>query len=240
VYCNLHEEIVVNDATPFFIAEMRKRLFVCAYENDKYSAVYHGRPPRLTRTYCLLQIPLDLSDSQIMLQGQELEDAITALDNSGWNKGATIHRCTFSRLFVANASLTESILEISMGSLPEDEVLRRAADIEEQADRIWADLPDFLKMDNEPWGDLQRAPIEFLYLTWVRLSEYNWRFLLQRTLIKKVGADSTKLLSVSREMFKFFLFMINHRDIFRDFQLDFSQLLTMGGVPAASVIAVEL
>jgi hypothetical protein len=127
-----------------------------------------------------------------------------------------------------------------MGSLPEDEVLRRAADIEEQADRIWAELPDFLKMDNEPWGDLQRAPVEFLYLTWVRLSEYNWRFLLQRTLIKKVGADSTKLLSVSREMFKFFLFMINHRDIFRDFQLDFTQLLTMGGVPAASVIAVEL
>ena len=218
----------------------RTSLFVCAYENDKYSAVYHGRPPRLTRSYCLLQVPLDLSDSQIMLDGEELEKVVANVERNGWNKREPIHRCTFSRIFTENALLTEEILEISMGSLAQDEVVRRAANIEAQADRMWNELPDFLRMDCEPYNELQRAPIEFLYLTWVRLSDFNYRFLLQRTLIKKLGADSSKLLAVSKDMFKFFLFLINHRDIFRDFQLDFSQLLTMGGVPSAAVIAVEL
>jgi hypothetical protein len=219
---------------------MTNSLFLCAYENDKYSAVYHGRPPRLTRSYCILQVPLDLNDTQIMLHGQELENVIASLDSNGWNKRDMIHRCTFARIFTANALLTEHILEISMGSLAQDEIVRRAADIEEQADRIWSELPDFLKMTNEPYEELQRAPIEFLYLTWIRLSDYNYRFLLQRTLIKKLGAESTKLLAVSKDMFKFTLFLINHRDIYRDFQLDFSQLITMGGIPSAAVIAVEL
>jgi len=219
---------------------MMSSLFVCTYENDKYSAVYHGRPPRLTRSYCLIQLPLDLDDSQIMLDGQELENVIGGLDSNGWNRLDSIHRCTFSRIFVANALLTESILEISMGSLSQEEIVRRAADIEEEAERMWTELPDFLKLDCEPYAELQRAPIEFLYLTWIRLSHYNYQFLLQRTLMKKLGAESAKLLAVSKEMFKFTLFNINHRDIFRDFQLDFSQLITMGGIPSAAVIAVEL
>ncbi|KAF2679208.1 hypothetical protein K458DRAFT_314916, partial [Lentithecium fluviatile CBS 122367] len=240
LYCNLHEEITVNDNTPLFIAEMRKRLFLCVYENDKYSAVYHGRPPRLTRQYCLLQLPLDLDDHQMMLEGDELEAAVAALDSEGWNKRKLVGRCTFSRIFVTNSLITESILEISMGSLSQDEIVHRAAEIEQQAIEAWNDMPDFLRLDNQPFSELKRPPIEFLYLTYIRVDDYYHHFLLQRTLIKKVGTDSKKLFVISKEMFKFFLFLINHRDIFKDFQIDFSQLLTMGGIPSAAVIAVEL
>jgi hypothetical protein len=215
-------------------------LFVLAYENDKYSAVYHGRPPRLTRNYCLVQLPLDLTDTQFMMEGQDLENAIATLDSEGWNRTGKVQSCTFARIFVTNALLTESILEISLGSLSQEEIVRRAADIEEQAVQNWDGLPDSLKMDNQPFSELTRAPIEFLFLTYIRMDGYSHHFLLQRTLIKKVGADSSKLIAVSKDMFSFCLFVVNHKDIFRDFQLDFTQLLTMGGVPSAAVIAVEL
>lgn len=85
---------MVDDSTPFFIAELRKRLFICAYNNDKIDAVFAGRPPRLTRLYCRLQIPLDLTDAQTMSEGPELEAALAELDEDGWNQDGTVHRST--------------------------------------------------------------------------------------------------------------------------------------------------
>ncbi|KAF1930230.1 uncharacterized protein M421DRAFT_3313 [Didymella exigua CBS 183.55] len=39
---NLHQKINVDDNTPLFIAELRKRLFICAYSNDKSTAAFAG------------------------------------------------------------------------------------------------------------------------------------------------------------------------------------------------------
>lgn len=102
VASNLHQEIKVNKDCPFFIAEFRKRLFVNAYENDKYNSAFIGRPPHLTRKYCRIQFPLDLSDAETMSDGLDLEDAIGNLDDDGWNQKGTIQRCTFSRLNAYN------------------------------------------------------------------------------------------------------------------------------------------
>ncbi|KAF2014483.1 hypothetical protein BU24DRAFT_215006 [Aaosphaeria arxii CBS 175.79] len=235
----LHQKIEVDDQTPFFIAEFRKRVFISQYDNDKYSASFVGRPPRLTRQYCLLQFPLDLTDAQIMSDGFALEYALTNLDQEGWNTHGSIQRCTISRVFAANALLMEETLEISLGLLSTEEILSRAADIERRVIQTWENMPPFLKIDTQNPYDAKRAPVELLFQTLIRLADFNHHFLLQRTLIKKVGADSTKLLAVSRDIFKFILCMANNRDIFRDFQLDYTQLLCMF-LPAAAVVAVEL
>ncbi|KAF2464247.1 uncharacterized protein BDR25DRAFT_97671 [Lindgomyces ingoldianus] len=236
----LHQEIKVDENTPFFMAELRKRLFVSCYENDKFSASFVGRPPRLTRQYCRIQLPLDLSDAQTMSDGLDLDNALSNLDANGWNQRGAIHHCTFARIFASNALITEEILEISLGFLSTEEIVSRAADIEARAILLWENFPSFLRVDPEnPW-DIKRAPIELLFLAYIRLADLGHHFLLQRTLIKKVGADSTKLLTVSREMFSFILVLTNNRGSLRDFQIDFSQLLCMYGIPSAAVIAVEL
>lgn len=213
---------------------------MCAYENDKYTATYNGRPPRITRHYCKLQLPLDLSDAQIMSDGLDLESALTSLDVNGWNQRGVVQRCTFARIFMTNALITEEILEISMGSMAQEEIVRRAVDIEQRAVQLWNDLPDFLRMDDQPFVELKRTPFELLVLVYIRLDDLFRHFLLQRTLIKKVGADSSKLLAISKEIFQFMLQVINYREVFKDFQVDFVQLLTMNGIPSAAVIAVEL
>jgi hypothetical protein len=236
----LHQEIQVDDHTPFFITEFRKRVFVCAYDNDKYSASFTGRPPRLTRQYCRIQLPLDLNDSQLMSDGFDLDNALANLDQDGWNQGGVLQRCTFARIFASNGLILEEILEISLGMLSSEEIVRRAADIENRARQLWENLPHFLKSDDCHPFDLKRAPIELLFLAYIRLADLGHHFLLQRTLIKKVGADSTKLLEVTNEMFKFVLGMINNREVFREFQMDFIQLLCMNGIPSAAVVAVEL
>ncbi|KAF2440004.1 hypothetical protein P171DRAFT_447960 [Karstenula rhodostoma CBS 690.94] len=240
IFFNLHQEIKVDDNTPFFIAELRKRLFVCAYENDKYSAIYNGRPPRLTRSYCMLQSPLDLTDEQLMSEGPDLEAALYSLDEEGWNSSARVQRSTFARLFMPNSLLAEEILEVSLGTLPHEEVIRRAADIEQRAIELQASLPEFLRIDDQPFLELNRPPIELIYMAYIRLESLNHHFLLQRILIKKIGADSAKLLNIAQEMFNFVVIIVNNIHILRDFQLDIIQLLTMDGIPSAAIIAMEL
>ncbi|KAF1978978.1 hypothetical protein BU23DRAFT_524667 [Bimuria novae-zelandiae CBS 107.79] len=240
IFFNLHQEIKVDDNTPFFIAELRKRLFVCAYVNDKYSAIYNGRPPRLTRQYCMLQCPLDLNDEQLMSEGPELELAMQSLDEEGWNLEARVQRSTFARLFMHNSLLAEEILEISLGTSPHEEIIGRAADIERRAIELHASLPEFLRVDDRPFQELKRPPIELLYMAYIRLDTLNHHFLLQRTLVKKIGADSSKLLAIAQEMFSFAVLLINNLSILRDFQIDIIQMLTMDGIPSASIIAVEL
>ncbi|KAJ8118839.1 hypothetical protein OPT61_g242 [Boeremia exigua] len=241
---NLHQEIVVDDNTPFFIAELRKRLFICAYSNDKTSAAFAGRPPKLNRLYCRLQIPLDLTDAQTMSEGAELQNAISELDDDGWNQVGAVQRSTFARISATNALITEEILEISIGHLTQDDVVRRAADIEARALKSWDDLPAFLRIDiSDPW-DSQRSPLELMFIIFIRLASLDHHFLLQRTLSKKVHCGSSyptvNLLSVCSEIFKLVIMMVDNKDYFRDFQIDFIQILCMHGIPAAAVLAVEL
>ncbi|KAF2868108.1 hypothetical protein BDV95DRAFT_157941 [Massariosphaeria phaeospora] len=237
----LHEEIKVDDNTPFFIAEFRKRLFVCVYENDKYSSAYTGRPPRLTRHYCRLQLPLDLTDAQTMSDGLDLENVLSELDAEGWNQRNQVQRCTFARIEAFSANFLEEILEISLGMLPTEEIIRRAADIEAREIETYEGLPPFLRIDDQNLSEhLRQAPYELLFLAYIKLGHLGHHFLLQRALVKKVGVDATKLLAICRETFSFILVLANNRDCLREFQVDLTQMFCINGVPAAAVIAVEL
>jgi hypothetical protein len=226
------------------MAELRKRLFMCAYDNDKYTASFAGRPPRLTRQYCLLQLPLDLTDTQTMSEGAELEKAVHSLDEEGWNQQGDVQRSTVARLSATNALISEEILEISLGNLPQDEVVQRAADIETRTNQCWTELPEFLHFDTvDPWSS-HRSPLEILFLAFIRLNHLDHHFMLQRTLSKKAATGSlrpnTNLLSISSTIFEFVVLLVNNKDHFRDFQIDFVQILVKHGIPTAAVLAVEL
>jgi len=179
-----------------------------------------------------------------MSEGSELQTAIAELDEDGWNQEGLVQRSTFARISATNALITEEILEISLGHLSQDDVIRRAAEIEVQALKSWDDLPEFLRIDiTDPWSS-QRSPIELLFLIFIRLASLDHHFLLQRTLSKKIHVESPhpniKLLSVCSEIFSVVILMVDHKDYFRDFQIDFIQILCMHGIPAAAILAVEL
>jgi hypothetical protein len=226
------------------MAELRKRLFICAYSNDKYLAAFDGRPPKLTRHYCRLQLPLDLTDTQTMSHGPELEAAVNELDEDGWNQRDTIGRSTFARLSASNALITEEILELSLGNLSQVEVTQRAEEIETRTNECWENLPDFLRIDvNDPWS-ARRSPLELIFLALIRLNHLDHHFMLRRTLSRKVNIGSTtpntELLSISNDIFQFVVMMVDNKDHFRDFQVDFVQILAKHGIPTAALLAVEL
>ena len=179
-----------------------------------------------------------------MSEGAELQAAIEDLDEGGWNQERAVQRSTFARISATNALITEEILELSLGHLCHEELSHRATEIEARVLKSWEDLPDFLRIDiNDPWSS-RRSPLELLFLVFIRLTNLDHHFLLQRTLSKKVHHGTSNpnmnLLSVCSQIFRVVVMVVDNKDYIRDIQIDLIQILTTHGIPAAAVLAVEL
>ena len=92
-----HRESTITDGAPFMVSELRKRVFVCAFLVDKQLATFTGRPPRLSRRYCNCQLPLDLDDTQLTIEGDELSHIVGTLDENGWNTEDKLSSVTILR-----------------------------------------------------------------------------------------------------------------------------------------------
>lgn len=90
VAMGLHQGIKANDKVPFFLAEQRKRALMIAYYMEASIATVLGRPFRLSSRYCVLETPLDLTDSQVVATGPELAAALANLDKDGYSKSGVI------------------------------------------------------------------------------------------------------------------------------------------------------
>jgi hypothetical protein len=52
-----HEQIDAGGSTPSFLKDLRWAAFARAYSGDKNVSIFLGRPPRIQRKYCRLDLP---------------------------------------------------------------------------------------------------------------------------------------------------------------------------------------
>jgi hypothetical protein len=97
------------------------RTFAKIYNVDKTTSSLLGRPPRLCRRYCSMQLPLDLDDSCLSLPHDQLEGIVNLLDAAGWNREFSIHGCAFTRALLICDMVREDILELSLTTLPQND-----------------------------------------------------------------------------------------------------------------------
>ncbi|KJX93304.1 transcription factor C6 like protein [Zymoseptoria brevis] len=255
VAMGLHQGNYPDAKTPFWLAEMRKKIFTSAYGHDKVLATFFGRPPRLSHRYCKMEPPLDLSDEQLLSEGEELRLAMENLDADGWNTSGHLHRITWGRVLFYHNRLREDILEIALGSGEED-IVSQADRVRAKIDRINDPIPDFMKVTPErffnasiplrehafPTGSQEKGPrqIDVVIMLCFQTGMAHTEFLLQRALVCRLKTDSKQLIPVSRRMLQLTLLAHSKRELFRDFQADLIYLLALHGLPAAGVLAVEL
>lgn len=252
----LHQEKKADGKTPFFLAEIRKKSFLYAFANDKGLCTFLGRPPRLLSRYCMIQLPLDLSEKQLYSEGAELEAAIASLDESGWNRSGEIRRTTWARVWFINSLIREEILDMSL-SLSIDDIHSRAEAILQRAKAHYDSFPESLKQTVENTERLRRPPLEQLCVLFTRLQHMTNDLLLQRVVIRRAGADVSRLISIARNIFQEVVNAAVRRDLMRDFQVDYadlvscssldksdfkltSQQLAVHGLRSAAILAVEL
>lgn len=239
--------------TPFFLAEIRNRLFHMAYSHDKMLASYLGRPPRCSYRFCRFNLPLDLSDRQLCSPNPEL--SLTQLDDNGWNTSGSLHRMTWLRVMFQHMRVLEDVLEVALcpAPQPEAEIRMQVEQIRGKLGALNASLPDFMRRAPEAMlaCEITRS-LDGLFLLCVHCSITNMEFLLERALVNRLrgsltssgGAssmhDSRPLLLVSRKMLKLVLLAQAKRELFRDYQSDHTFLLSFYGLTSAANLLISL
>ena len=241
VAMGLHQGSHADAETPFFLAEWRKKIFISAYGHDKVVATFLGRPPRLSHRYCKMEVPLDLSDDQICLEGAELEAVLSTLDSNGWNTSGNLHRTTWLRVWVQHCRIREDILEIALGSGDED-ISLQAEQVRLKLDRLHDSYPDFMRVTPEDamdgnerlvhtphFGRTQKAlrQITAIYTLVIHAGIVHTEFLLQRALVNRKRTDTKELIPTSRRMLGLVLLAQSKRDYFRDFQGDLVYMVSV-------------
>ncbi len=116
----LHQQDKGTSNLPFWLVEMRRRTFGTAYSIDKLLCTFVGRPPRISQRYCTIVLPLDLEYSELMLEGADLDRALSNIDEDGWNRSTKTRKSVYQRCFVLAAMLREEVLELSLGPVQEN------------------------------------------------------------------------------------------------------------------------
>ena len=110
----LHQALPFKEDIPSFIIELRRRAFAAAYVADKAISTFLGRPPRISKKFSVCELPLDLSDEDLWLDGQQLQRAAERLDGRGWNVDRLLHQSTLTRVRALIAAIRDEVLEISL------------------------------------------------------------------------------------------------------------------------------
>lgn len=229
----LHQGNRPDANTPFFLAELRKKIFISTYGHDKVVATFLGRPPRLSHRYCKMEWPLDLSDEQLFSEGEELEAALAGLDPNGWNTSGNLNRTTWIRIWFQHCKIREDILEIALGSDEEDIVLR-AEQVRMKMDQLHGSVPAFMQVtpeqifasDTHLGGGFGGRQVNAMFLLCIHTGIVHTEFLLQRAMVSRLRTDTKNLIPTSRRMLKLVLLAHSRRDFFVDFQGDLIYLVS--------------
>lgn len=238
IHMGMHQEKRQDAKTPFIVNELRIRLFDVLYGHDKSLSTFLGRPPRLSHRYCVLQLPLDLSDDEMMYEGAELQQALNALDN-GWNTKGCLHRSTWRRVWAAHAQLREDILEIALGTRSQN-LAERGQRIREKIAQVDETLPSFIKVDvleilahcqnahHPVIAKWERGRIQgnVLHLVSIKAGMLHTSLLLEKALVNRLKSGTTvALIQHARLLLSYILAVSGKRDFLSVFQLDLTYLV---------------
>ncbi|OPB43737.1 hypothetical protein A0O28_0020550 [Trichoderma guizhouense] len=214
---NYHKGFQDDMNTPTYLVELRKRAMALSHELDKSLATFVGRPPRLNKSYCTIQLPLDLSDSVIIGPAELLALQISRLDGDGWNKDMSVHPASRQRAIVWLSSIREEILELSLGTITQD-LVHEAQKILTRASSTWETMPHFMQYEPSLWGRM--APSTILMLLSIKLEYLYSKFLLFKMLVNQSSSHRDALIQISHETLGLVLSVMKKRDLIGSHRID--------------------
>lgn len=237
VELGLHKEKRVDTQTPFFLCELRIRLFETIYAHDKGVSTYLGRPPRISYRHCVIQLPSDLSDDEICGDHTVLTTALAGLEN-GYATQGKITRTTRRRASLIHYSIREDILEIVLGN-PHEDVSVRVEQIRERIKLAVAEMPAFMDVNlDELLDSVQRGmtiqipgrnvpwrPLDVIRTLGFHCVLQHTDFLLERALYRRTKSDPSSLLAASRRLLDLAM-KIHKATYLRDFQADIVEIVS--------------
>ena len=229
-------EIQVDANTPFWLSEMRKQTFAITYSMDKDLSSFTGRPPRLLRKYCSMQLPLDMKQERMTLPEDLLVEELDKLDEHGWNTMKAFLPTTYVRSWLISNMITEDILEFLLTSLPHEDEVVTARNIIRRLESSWETLPEFIRKSS-----MLRSNFADEYIPEAPVLDHRHNyFLLQRALVSKGHQTNEELLRVSSEQLKTVLAMTRREKTTVQYACDIPWIMAKYALPTAGVLGIEL
>ncbi|KAJ5578041.1 uncharacterized protein N7459_007005 [Penicillium hispanicum] len=236
--------------TSFVQTQLEHKAFHRAYIMDKSIATSSGRPPQLTRRFNQCPLPLELSDGQLLLSGQELAFACDLLDSEGWSTIDRSYPISYLRALSMLGNHREEILELTLGPSPPNLVnLQRYDDgsthelssrglVMSHLQATYTRLP--LRLQYDPDDNAHLEPFDFLNVIFLHL-EYNKSIFLLHRLSRGVPLSQNEpLLSSAKAILNVIIMLYTNRDRLGNMFLFFPWAVMSYGTPAAAILAAEL
>ncbi|KAB8207934.1 hypothetical protein BDV34DRAFT_191380 [Aspergillus parasiticus] len=232
----IHQYDIPTGQYPGFIDLWRRRCFAVVYSMDKTIATILGRPPSLTRHYCVLKPPLDIDDD---IDTSNYEQSLQMLDSNGWNTDGKRRPSTTVRLRFLLATIREEILELHLGVNYVD-IEGKTSNILQNLHSIWDTCPSHMKYSPNMWNE-QMPCQDVIALLSIYLDYLHSIFLLHRFAAQGCQSEKPKeLLLVAKTILSTVLVINEYRERSREVRSDFSSIFLPYGLPSAELLATEL
>jgi hypothetical protein len=248
VELGLHKEKHVDARTPFFLCELRIRLFEAIYVHDKYVSTYLGRPPRISYRHCVIQSPTDLRDDDVCSSPAELANTLAKLNN-GFGCSGKLGRATVRRAATGHFIIREEILEIVLGN-PQDDLDDRIHQIREKIARQAEEMPPFIRLDPEELLDHVRSgqcfeipgrkvtwrPLDVVLVLGLHCNMRHTDFLLERALVRRSKVDPAKLIASARSLLNLVMKATSNSGFLHGFHLYKVELVSLANPHMSSFV----
>lgn len=234
-----HKGVPTDARTPTYLVQLRRIAAAWAHDHDKTSATFTSRPPRLSRHFCVLELPFDLPDSVLTGPAQELEQAILRLDENGWSNsnGKNINPVVRQRVEALLVPIREQALELKNGRpVPNFEAETRRVLLDLSS--VWQSIPACLRYETAQYPESDDD--YFLTVRSLRLEYLLTEFLLCTLLVNASVADHKKLISTAHEVLNLTLLPMRRRHLVASRRSDEEWSLVFYAMPCASVLVLEL
>lgn len=118
----IYQESFITNDTPFFLADCRRRTFARAYRNDSFTSTVLDRPLRLLKRRLHIELPLDLTDDELLAEPDRLALARGRLSADGWAEGG-YNAATWARIRVITSEMIEEIFEYKWTPVTTDVII---------------------------------------------------------------------------------------------------------------------
>jgi hypothetical protein len=236
----IHQEPSNHVKLPFFVLELRRHIFCNAYSTDKALSTFFGRPPRISKRYCSIQPPHDLTDDEIIASEDVRNLALSKLDAEGWNTQGRLGRSTWGRIKFRINIIREETLELSLGAVRADDQQRRKIQtVLDRARATYQSIPAFARYNDDIWDTGMAAHLCFTLLYYKLHSTYS-EFLLLRMSARLGGASWEEVYDSALCLLTGVLNISKYRDRIGAMSRDFAWVSIFYGLPPAALLAIEL
>ncbi|KAJ5651252.1 uncharacterized protein N7484_004975 [Penicillium longicatenatum] len=229
-----HKGFESEKTTPPYLVELRKRVMALAHQRDKELATFVGRPPRLSRLYYTMDLPLDLPDKIIIGSVEQFESAKATLDQNGWSRNIMVNPVSRLRAVVLLSMIREEVLELSLGpQIPS--IAQQAREILSKLTSTWESIPH---VEYEQSMCESMLPSAIWVILGPRLDYLYTKFLLHKLLITHNEGNREKMIHTSHDILHLALSLMKKHDLIATPNLEW--LMVFYAMPCASMLILEL